>query len=399
MADLLDSAQKQIDDAAKAAGTQPPVEPDPEVPASPPPAPTPEPKPEPEPQAPEETPSDIVETILSAPTPPAAPPPDEAPPEPPPLPKKKGISSTIIAALLFLFLTLPLTVFYVSQQRQLADVRSRAAGSPTCKEDCLKAGNTPIECNGLPACPKRTNTPTPKPSNTNTPTPRPANTSTPTPTPRWTGGTPTCYEDCLKAGNTPSECRALPACGKTPTPIPTKAGSCKLTKDCGSGFECVDGQCMPPGEEYCRSKGGVCRSPNTGTGQPVCQSLGRLNCPADEFCVKCGSGATSTPTPTKKPGEPTDKPTATPAPQCRDLNIYKDGAAVADPTTLRAGDAIVLAVKGNSATKGRIRVNGGTFTETTTKNAGGEYTVDFTIPTNVTTFTIEAEVFIGGAWR
>jgi hypothetical protein len=70
-----------------------------------------------------------------------------------------------------------------------------------------------------------------------------------------------------------------------------------------------------------------------------------------------------------------------------------------DPTTLTAGDQVVLAVKGTGATKGKIRVNGGTYTEDASKDANDEFTVDFTIPSGVTNFTIEGEVYINGAWR
>ncbi|OGG14938.1 hypothetical protein A2875_03175 [Candidatus Gottesmanbacteria bacterium RIFCSPHIGHO2_01_FULL_46_14] len=56
---------------------------------------------------------------------------DTPPPPPPssPLPKKSRFSrmNIIVASLLFLLLTIPLAVYFVSQQRQLADTRSKAA--------------------------------------------------------------------------------------------------------------------------------------------------------------------------------------------------------------------------------------------------------------------------------
>lgn len=71
-----------------------------------------------------------------------------------------------------------------------------------------------------------------------------------------------------------------------------------------------------------------------------------------------------------------------------------------DPSTLQAGDKIVLAASGDKTTKAHFRVNGGTWTESSTKNANGEYVLDFTIPTAVTNFTIEAEIFgTDGKWH
>jgi hypothetical protein len=107
---------------------------------------------------------------------------------------------------------------------------------------------------------------------------------------------------------------------------------------------------------------------------------------------------------------PTNTPTATvtvtytPTPtditgQCQNIKIYKNGQVVS-PNSLQPGDSIVIAVVGTNATKARIRVNGGTFTETSSKNDAGEYILNFTIPSSgTTTFTIEAELFIGGVWR
>lgn len=70
-----------------------------------------------------------------------------------------------------------------------------------------------------------------------------------------------------------------------------------------------------------------------------------------------------------------------------------------DPTILLPGDAVVLAVAGQNATKGRIRVNGSVWTESTTLNSSSEYTAPFTVPTDTTSFTVEAEVFKDGVWQ
>lgn len=62
---------------------------------------------------------------------------------------------------------------------------------------------------------------------------------------------------------------------------------------------------------------------------------------------------------------------------------------------------IILAVSGTNATKARFRVNGipSTYNETTTRNNQNEFIYEFILPQNLTQFTVEAEVSIGGVWR
>ena len=80
--------------------------------------------------------------------------------------------------------------------------------------------------------------------------------------------------------------------------------------------------------------------------------------------------------------------------------MYKGTTLVTDFKTLKAGDEVTLAVKGNlTPTKAHFRVNGGTWNETTTKNASSEFTWNYTIPTGVTEFVIEGEVYTNGAWH
>jgi len=84
---------------------------------------------------------------------------------------------------------------------------------------------------------------------------------------------------------------------------------------------------------------------------------------------------------------------------CQNIKIYKNGVQI-DPTTLQAGDQVQFGVKGSgSPTKGRFRINGGSWSQTTTRNSQGEFVLDFTIPEGVTNFAIEAEVFVDGEWR
>lgn len=344
MDDLLDSAQKKINDAANAAGSvgaaavpppdanAPGTQPTPTGPSVPetptdsalPQEPTPEPITPANAEKPTVEAASLVDSLLSTPdagatakkdeTPIAASaPPGEEPPkeeEQKPVKKKKS-SAALIAALILFLVTLPLTVFYVQQQRQIADIRSSAA-PPSEKEQCTGCAQKGARW-------------------------------------EWKNG------ECKKVSD------------KTCYPENPPPGQKKCT---GYGSASCDGS--NPGASC--GNGGQCVMTDTDNGACSCQGQNK---------------ATSTPVP---------KATATPTPACKNIKIYKGGEVV-DPTTLKAGDAVVLGVKGDSATKGRIRVNGGTFNETTTKNSTDHYTIDFTIPTGVTSFTIEAEVFIDGSWR
>lgn len=349
MDDLLDSAQKKIDDAANAAGSTgaaaaPP--PDTNAPGTQPPPPAPsvveaptegalpqEPTPEPIAPANADKPTveaaALVDSILSTPEAgapakndetliiPSAPPGEEPPKEEQPKPvKKKKSNAALIAGLILFLITLPLTVFYVQQQRQIADIRSSAA-KPSDEAGCNKLGCAE---KGL----------------------------------RWEWSSK--LQECKKVED------------KSCKPDNPPPGQDKCTN---YGTAACDGSY--PGAAC--GDGGQCVMTSGETGACSCQGQNR---------------ATSTPTPPIA--------TATPTPACKNIKIYKDDVVV-DPATLKAGDAVVLGVKGDSATKGRIRVNGGTFTETTTKNSTDHYTINFTIPTGVTSFTIEAEVFIDGSWK
>lgn len=84
--------------------------------------------------------------------------------------------------------------------------------------------------------------------------------------------------------------------------------------------------------------------------------------------------------------------------QCQYVKIYK-GTTVVNPSTLVSGDVVTIAVTNPDATKARVRVNGGAFTESATKNGAGEFTVPFTVPPNIFTFTVEAELFINNTWN
>lgn len=105
-----------------------------------------------------------------------------------------------------------------------------------------------------------------------------------------------------------------------------------------------------------------------------------------------------TPIPTAIPTTPVPTTPVT-TPICQNIKIYKDSVQVT-PSTLIAGNSVVLAVKGSlTPTNARFRVNGGAWQETATKNASDEFTLTYVVPSDVVAFVIEAEVFTQGAWR
>ncbi len=89
---------------------------------------------------------------------------------------------------------------------------------------------------------------------------------------------------------------------------------------------------------------------------------------------------------------------------CTDIKTYK-GTEVLDAAglaALRPGDIITFAVRGsNNPSKAKFRLNGATtWAESTTKNAAGEFVSEaYTIPTDRTSFTVAAEVFVDGVWK
>jgi len=169
---------------------------------------------------------------------------------------------------------------------------------------------------------------------------------------------------------------------------------------CQDGDMCTETRCELPGETEgpCKAQGRAWCANQHGVGMTCCYPQYQCN-PNGDGCVPVGGDDdngdddddTTNPTPT---------PTTGNTPVCQNIKIYKNGTQVSDLTTLRAGDEVVLAVKGNlSPTKAHFRVNGGAWTETTTKNASNEFTLNYTIADGVTDFVIEGEVFTNGAWH
>ncbi len=120
----------------------------------------------------------------------------------------------------------------------------------------------------------------------------------------------------------------------------------------------------------------------------------------------------SSPTPTLKPGisvSPTSTVTITSTPlptlapdivaKCLNVKSYdEDGnlLSATDLSNLKVGSKVVFAVAGqaNSGTfsKARFSVNGVSIGETTNTNSNGEYYLEYTIPSGVSTFMVKGEV-------
>jgi hypothetical protein len=117
-------------------------------------------------------------------------------------------------------------------------------------------------------------------------------------------------------------------------------------------------------------------------------------------CTPVGMSPTSCNVDARCGGRNTPNPTPTPT-QCINIIAYKDGNALsqAELNALSPGNTITLAfAPGGAATKVRFRVNSGTWSQTTTKNANGQFIWNYTLE-NVTNFIIEAQWFDGSVWH
>lgn len=426
--DILDAAQKQINDAATQLGSSS-TPPDPaKTPLSPPqlkeeallkepvtPATT-------APTTDTDEVNSIMESVLGSdknvdkkPSQPDLTP-TVLPPPPPPKRSKVGV---ILAVLLFLLFTIPLGVYFISQQQQLADLRSRAqigpyptttttpgpSGTPTgnCNDcggfnqgQCGVGGSDTINCN---------------PNNT-----------------PCEGGMVVCdggcyppnYQSCKdygRAGCYPPEtpCTESDPCARVSCPAGQycNGGACVTGQGGDNIVSFICGQCTA--DRRCDTGGSVgTQGYSNPCGQvDECQknadgSINYSTCKAIKLCdPSCSGGTTSppggTPGPTSPPGEsPTPEsspsPTSPPAgPQCRAIKIYKDGSEVTDLSSLRPGDQITVGVKGDNAVKAHIRLNGADWKVTDQKNSHDEYIYTFTIPSDATKVTLEAEVSKNGS--
>ncbi|KKU88771.1 MAG: hypothetical protein UY16_C0002G0043 [Candidatus Gottesmanbacteria bacterium GW2011_GWA2_47_9] len=547
MADILDAAQKQINDATQQAPGTAAVPPVTDTPPSPAEALAKE--------APTEAESKLVDSIIQATenkpipnTPPAAP--EQAPnPEPAPIPppppsatepataapaagrgpsfpnlKKKGPHRGFLIAVFFLlFATLPLGVYFVSQQKQVTDLRSRAAvcwAGTGCSE-----GYHPETWPSGPVCCENAEPPPPPPPVVTEPPAPPVEPPPPPPPGGCANGGSPCgggrCPDGWEYGGDPCalhancDIRHAEACvghgggGTTPTPTPgggtsgpprctvgVTNGPCSqqnvpgssactdstgvvnyccpsgyyIANRCGGNACCINDQGVVPTPTTATGGGGggggggitreagtctngvctvdsgnslvICECPNgldangdcaqncriVSSGSANCQELANQTCTSVQLDIKpagitdphqandqitgtivCNPTSTancSTPPPPGGGGGGGENPTPTPTPgpltlQCTRIRVYKgtqqlDTAGLA---ALKQGDVVTLAVAGANASQGRIRVNGGDWNTTSTKNTSDEFTVDFTIPGNITSFTIEAEVYGNGVWK
>lgn len=344
--DILDAAQKAINDAAKNADTgvvptappnetpapqsiplpAEPVEPVISQPAETPSAPiTPEPVP-PSPASTDMSKEEMMNELLgatsiAAPASVVVPPEKTGKPHGGGLPPKKSSKVGIIAVIAALLLTLPVAVYFISQQSgSIADIRNKAA---------------------------------------------------------WD----TVYQGCTV---NPDSCKSLG---------PGWSCHCQNGTAC-THSECeydIERNCIDQGREYCL---------NVFNGNAMTCCVEGYVCGPSGGCVPGGGGGGDDSGDDDDDTQPTPTPTTGTSPVCQNIKIYKNGTQVTDLTTLNAGDEVVLAVKGNLApTKAHFRVNGGAWTETTTKNSSGEFTLNYTIPAGVPDFVIEGEVFTNGAWR
>jgi hypothetical protein len=241
--------------------------------------------------------------------------------ENPPKPKKHSSFGIMLAGILVLMVTLPIGIYFISQQNtRLTEQRSCAAGETGCTppEGIYPSMTVPpdFECHEFGCCQHYKNK-----------------------TCNWNESTKVC------------------TC--------TTYGECE-----GEWGGCHNDTCHCIQEKYCKD--------------------------TDEYQIRgCSGCGGCNETPTDSPNNPTEPPRNTPttAPgQCSDIKVYKDNVRV-DLATVKHGDVIELAVTGSQATKARIRVNSGGWTVTDVKNGNGEYRISFTVPNEITTFTVEAEIF------
>lgn len=83
---------------------------------------------------------------------------------------------------------------------------------------------------------------------------------------------------------------------------------------------------------------------------------------------------------------------------CKRFAIYKDGVAVTDFNTLKAGDTVTLATPMGNATKARFTINK-TEKESTKVTFNNEFIVEYTFPLDMTDVLIKVERKINGVWQ
>lgn len=322
--------------------------------------PTPPPQQQPSPPPPPPpTPLNTAPKVVAVPPVSAAPPPsgsstiiipsaDKArkAPKPPKSPGKSGGGKLIIfLVLFFLLIGTPIGVYFISQQQNITQTENRAADS----------SNSPY----------------------------------PTPTP-FDGGCEggswnnSCHVCAYNANLT---CGGPGSSGGDPCTINGVSVSCTWVNmwrcDCGNGnWVAARNTTFPNCAAMCD-----CAIP--------CDTCGPTTTPGNPP-PPSDTPPTFTPTNTPLTQNPTNTPISG---QCDSIKVYKNNVVV-EPSTLRVGDSVVIAVAGTNATKARLRLQpSSTWEESTDKNTSGEYTFTWVVPAGVTSFVFESEVFINGAWQ
>lgn len=327
----------------------------------------------------------------------AAPVPPEPLPEPvvpPPVPKKRGNKSLILAVLLFLLGTLPLAVYFTSQQRQLADFRGRAQEGPyacgPAGKSCNDVGDCGTNCSGQ----------------------------------NWVcvgvSGQKTCQqhgpEDLCPGGSCTKinaySCNALDSGGQCHENLRVDVGSWSAGVRHAAGCGQVDEVCRSGSRDNlgCGSFeiinttcGTTTTTPPPGTGSTPPPSTPTPPPPPPP-------GSTPTPTPTS-PSPPTATPTPTlpPGGTCELIRVYDAGGAditqaiAAGTRKLAIGEQITIATSKGNAAKARFRIQGiADWAENDpSKTTATEYRLSINIPSMLTQAqgTFEVEVFINGQWK
>ncbi len=350
--------------------------------------------------------------------------PEPEPTVPPPVPKKHGSKSLIMAVLLFLLATLPLAVYFTSQQNQLADLRGRAQQGPyeMVDDDPCRSGFRWNRSTTNPVCTEITTgiTTIPGTSITVTTTQAPGTGTTGT----GTGAAAACWgigggqveRDCLAQarsgtytsgdcrGLTVEQCaargRAVYCSGSQEAAGTARAGeflSCGASSTGGCGqVDVFDSNNNLIGFVIDKTACGG-SPPTTTTSNP----------PSRKIHVDTPPGNTPTSTPT---GAPTATPTPIPpGGTCELIKLYDSAGteitqAVRNRTKkLAIGEQVTIATTKGNATKARFRIQGiADWAENDpSKTTATEYRLSINIPSTLTQSqgTFEVEVFVNGVWK
>lgn len=306
--------------------------------------------------------------------------PEPIPIIPPAVAKKHSNKSLILAVILFLVATLPLAVYFTSQQRQLNDLRGRAQEG-AYPGSCGNAGQACCDpfsqngtiCNGNLYC-----------NGSTCQSAAPAN---------------LCQGNQGSAGTAGTKCKIY-RCGSRCN----NGNQCNLGEsivDCGTNLgECGQIDWLDTNNNYCGVKeqncGGSCAgTTTTSTGGSTTTTTG---------------GTTTTTTTNNPTATPTPTPTPVPGGTCELIKLY-DAAGTTEITQavrngtkkLAIGEQVIIATSKGNATKARFRIQGiADWAENdSSKTTATEYRLSITIPSTMTQAqgTFEAEVYVNGVWK